>query len=89
MPLSIVETDRSVNEKEETVSVEKIKHDEEHIVTVDKFLMQKESLRARDHHHMQEAEDDLTVGKGEFVCMGVSKERMEFSTLIKFKNCKK
>lgn len=81
VPFNTVEPDLTVNLKEQEVTIENIKLDEEQIVTVDRFLMHKESS-SRDL--VLEAEDDLITGKGEFVCMGSSKERMEFSKAIKF-----
>ena len=51
------------------------------IVTVDDFLVQKDS---EDQSLGLESQDDLLNGVGEFVCMGKSKQKMEFSSRIKF-----
>ena len=51
------------------------------IVTVDDFLVQKDY---KDQSVNLESQDDLLNGVGEFVCMGKSKQKMEFSSKIKF-----
>jgi hypothetical protein len=48
---------------------------------VDQFLVQQET-RTSDQQKL--LEDDLVVGKGEFACIGTSKNKMLFSTAIKF-----
>jgi hypothetical protein len=50
----------------------------EKVVTVDQFLVQQESKQQK------LLEDELVIGKGEFACIGTSKNKMIFSTAIKF-----
>lgn len=53
------------------------------VVTVDAFLPKAPS-KSQDQYLGRDSEDDLITGTGEFVCMGKSKKKMEFSKKIKF-----
>ncbi len=83
---SISETDNSKKIQSEIVVDEVVegqfKDAVEGVLTVDQFLVEQETRRTSDQQKL--LEDDLIVGKGEFVCMGTSKDKMIFSTAIKF-----